>query len=752
MIERIFRFVLRHRVAVVVLCGLVTLASWGMASRMVIASSVGGLFLDDVPEYHQYLERARAFGNDEAFVVAYEHPAPMSAEAVGWLEQAVESIEAWPDVEAVHSLLDAVEIRSDDGALVVQPWTELVAEDPATLDRLLADERYSGLFIAPDGSAAALVVELTVDPLRPVESGPLLVGDALDALASAGFAREGLHRAGYPAVVAEVMSESYKNVSRLFPLSAIALLLVVLLLFRRLAPALMAMGIGLISVSWTVGFNALITREFSIFAALVPAIVLTVAFSDIVHLWSAYLLELRSGKSKDQAIIAISGEVGAACLLTSATTGIGFLSLASVPTPMSRQLGVVLGFGVGVALLLAVTLVPIALSWMKTPEAGEHRVDTFLDGVIGWCSDVSTKHARAVLVVFAILLVPLGMGAARFTLEADFAQRFDEDNSLRVDLRWFEERFAGASTIELFVDAASTGGLMDTELFGRVAGLQEAIEAMPEVDAVASPVDAIRTIHAALTTGMGALPTAPRAIPQYLLLLDMADAERSRTILESWFDFDRTSLRMQLRINVHGFLSMGHLGVRIAELAEERLGDDAQVTVTGLGFLLGWAFNGIVAGQQRALGLSFLVIALLMAIGLRSVRVGLISMVPNLLPLFALVAYAGFRWDQVDTDLMIVAVMAIGIGVDDTIHFLMRYRIESDRLDVDEALSRTFGFAGRGIVMTTVILCVGFLPFALSDYFTINLLGTGLPGVLVTALIADLLLVPALIKVGLLRF
>ena len=752
MVERIFRFVLRHRVAVVVLCGLITLVSWGLASTMVIASSVGGLFLGEVPEYQQYLDRARDFGNDEAFVVGYQHPAPLGAEAVGWLEQAVEEIEASPDVAAVHSLLDAVEIRGDGGALVVQPWTELVADDPSALARILTDPRYAGLSIAPDGSAGALVVELTVDPLRAVETGPRQVRAALDALAEAGFDREGLHRAGMPAVVAEVMAESERNLSRLFPLSALALLLVVLLLFRRLAPALMAMGIGLISVSWTVGFNALLTKEFSIFAALVPAIVLTVAFSDIVHLWSAYLLELRAGKSKDEAIVAISGEVGAACLLTSATTGVGFLSLALVPTPVSRELGLVLGFGVGVALLLAVTLVPIALSWMKTPDVHTRGVDGLLDWIIEACARLSTDHAVAVLVAFGLLLVPLGVGAARFTLEADFAQRFADDNSLRVDQRWFEERFAGSSTIELFVDAPEPGGLMDTELFGRIADLQEAIGALPEVDAVASPVDAIRAIHAALTTGAGAMPTAARAIPQYLLLLDMADAEGSRTLLESWFDFERTSMRMQLRINVHGFLAMGHLGGRVAALARDRLGDDAEVTVTGLGFLLGWAFNDIVAGQQAALGLSFLVIALLMAVGLRSLKVGLISMVPNLLPLLALVAYAGFRWDQVDTDVLIAAIMAVGIGVDDTIHFLMRYRIESARAGVPEALRRTFGFAGRGIVMTTVILSVGFLPFALSDYFTVNLLGTALPGVLITALVADLLLVPAMIRVGLLRF
>ncbi len=752
MIERTFRFVLRHRVAVLTICAAITVASLLGASRMVVASSIGGLFLGEVPEYAEYLERAAAFGNDEAFVVAYEADNPLDPAALDALQRAVDVIAAWPDVHSVTSLLDAVEVTGEGGALSVVPYANIARTlgGQEARRQLLADPRYAGTVLAEDGSAAALLVELTVDPLRPVERGPRLVGDALQALEAAGFAREGLHRAGDPAVVAEVMEESYRSVGTLFPLSGLALLAVVLLLFGRLAPAVMAMGIGLISVAWTVGFNSILSREFSIFAAMVPAVVLTVAFSDIVHLWSAYIIELRSGKPKEEAIVAISREVGAACILTSATTGLGFLSLAAVPTPVSRQLGVVLGFGVCVALLLAVTLVPVALSYMHLPDLhGRGRVDRWLDAVVEGCASVSTKHAPAVLAAFTLTLIPIGIGASRFTLEADFAQRFAADHPLRVDQRWFEERFAGASTLEVFVEARKPGGILDTAVFERIAAFQEEVSGLPSIDRAFSAVDAIRAAHTALT-GLPGVPSEPNAVPQHLLLLDLADSERAGKMIDAWLDFDRTVLRMQLRSTEHGFLATGAMGQQIAALGAERLGDVATVEVSGLAYLLGWSFNRIVDGQRNALLLSFLLIGALMAIGLRSLPVGFVSMAPNLLPLLALVAYAGFRWDAVDTDIIIVCIMAIGIGVDDTIHFLMRYRVESER-DVPraEAIRRTFRFAGRGIVMTTVILCAGFLPFAVSDYFTINLLGTALPGVLIVALVADLLLVPAMIQVGL---
>ena len=128
-------------------------------------------------------------------------------------------------------------------------------------------------------------------------------------------------------------------------------------------------------------------------------------------------------------------------------------------------------------------------------------------------------------------------------------------------------------------------------------------------------------------------------------------------------------------------------------------------------------------------------------------------MIPNVLPLLMMGAYVSVAWEQVDSDTMMIGMLAIGIGVDDTIHFLMRFKIESEKTeDRSLALRRTFAYAGRAIIMTTIILAAGFIPLAFSGYHTIQMFGTLLPGVLIIALLADLLLVPALAQVGWLRF
>jgi predicted RND superfamily exporter protein len=195
------------------------------------------------------------------------------------------------------------------------------------------------------------------------------------------------------------------------------------------------------------------------------------------------------------------------------------------------------------------------------------------------------------------------------------------------------------------------------------------------------------------------------------------------------------------------------MGNMASALIQETLGDSVEVKASGLVYLLGDFFEVILEGQQTALFLAFLSIAFMMMIGLRSIGAGLWSMFPNVLPLFALFGYLGLFSDYVDSDVLIIAIMAIGIGVDDTIHFLMRFRIESQRQnDLQKAVKQTFFYSGRGIVITTVILVIGFAPFAFSDYLTINMMGTLLPMTLVVALLADLFFVPALIRVGAIRF
>ena len=754
MIEAWFRLVLRNRGRVMLVLALITALAGLSTSRGVLSSSLQQLFFGESVEYAAWLERARSFGGAESVVVGYADPDPFSVASLERLERATAVIATLHDIKTTRSLLDAPRVSDQDGMLVVDTWADVARAHPdesqALALKAAADPNLSGLLIDETGQqAAAFVAEMTVDPMRRGEDVPILLDDIHAAMLDAGFAEVDVHYTGLPVVVGGLIDQSLTNIIVLFPITCIVLLTSVYALFGRFAPALVALGVSLVAVLWTMGFQAILDPRFSIFAAIIPAVVVIVGFSDIIHLWSAWLTELADGKSREDAIVASAADVGRACMLTSVTTFVGFVSLSFVPTPAFRLLGVVLGFGVGIALLLAMTAVPVVLSYLPVPEttARTRRLEKLVDWIIGGASALSTRHPVGVLAGFAAFAVAAGVGLSQLNIDANFVNRFAKNSRVRQDADWFGVHFAGTDTFDLFIEVPDAEGIISDETWRGVTATRDAVSALEGVDHVLSVVDVLDEVHTAL--GGEGRPEGQALVAQELLLFEAAGGSD----LDRLLDFERKVTRMSVRIEQTGVRTMNDVATAAADAATTNLPPGTEVLSASLVTLLGGWLDEILAGQRRGMLVSCSVIALLMAGGLRSARVGFLSMIPNLLPLGALMGFCALAWDPVDSDTLIIAMMAIGIGVDDTVHFLVRYRLERSRTtDTATAISRTFTFAGRAIVTTTIILGLGFLPLAASTYMPLRLIGGLLPCVLVIALIADLLLVPAMIQVGWLRF
>jgi hypothetical protein len=308
-------------------------------------------------------------------------------------------------------------------------------------------------------------------------------------------------------------------------------------------------------------------------------------------------------------------------------------------------------------------------------------------------------------------------------------------------------RFAGSNVVDIYIGTEEDDGIMNPELMAKVAQAERDIVALPEVDDVLSIVDLYGEMGR--TMGTPRLPDTKQGLAQYLLLFEMSGGDS----LERMINDPRNKTRMSLRLNGTGLVKTAEVGDKAASILRDALGKSASVTPTGMTYLLGDWVDEILTGQARGLIFAFLVTTIMMMICLRSFRAALISMIPNALPLIVLGGYLGLTWDTVDSDLAFIALIAIGIGVDDTIHFLTRLRLESLRTDdTQEALKNTFYFTGRAIVQTTVILTGGFLPFLWTDYLSLKVMGSLLPMCLIVALVADLLFVPALVKLKILKF
>lgn len=763
--ERYLRFILKHRVAVIVIFVVLSALSVASLSRAVIASSVGKLFLGESPKYKYYLEKGKSFGSDEVLVFGLDDPEYLSKDGQERLVKALTAIGKLKFVRRTDTYLTARRLHSGITALNTKTYAQWARDKtdliPELKKELGQDALFGGALVAKDGESFALLVELTQDKSRSAEEAPIIVAAIKDELKKAGYDAKAIHAAGLTVAMAEVISQTRYNIERIFPFTAILLLLTVWLLFRRLWPAALSLAVAFLGVLWTMGVAIELDRQVNVMMSAIPIIVLIVAFSDVVHLCSAYLLELADGKDKEDAIIAAGKDVGRACIYTSLTTFVGFVGMSFVPTPVFRLLGITLGLGVSVALFQAITLVPILFSYLGRPKslrAGPTAtVQRALDWSMNGMREIGLRYSWLVIIVFGAFMALSFYGISKIRVETNLTQRLAEDNPARLDQAWFQSRYNGSNFIDIYVKAPKKSKVLDPDWIQALYQWQRQLEKDEDIDSVQSYVDILAAINnrgpeAKLLNKeqlADSLPkTQAQAAQAFFLIRTGAGQDFERLVA-----MDSGLVRLMVRIKGEGFRTTFRAGERAEKLGQSVFQDGTEITVTGLTFILGDWLDNIIAGQRRGLLVSIAVIAVMMVFCFRSFSVGLWSMIPNLLPLFAVGGWCGLTWDKMDSDTFTIGLLAIGIGVDDTIHFLSRYRVEIARgHDRVEALNRTFAFAGRAIIMTTLIFVAGVLPFVTSDYFTTKMFGTLLPLSLVIALLADLLLVPAMAKVGLMKF
>ena len=754
--RRYFEWVLAHRNGVLLLVGLLTATAGYSVSRAVLASSLGDMFFGDAPVFARYVELIETFGSDEIVAVAYDEDDPLSPEALDRLERIADAITSDPEVQRVSGLHTLDRVTSEDGLLTVQTYAEAARDNPEQRAELIAeiqdDPILSRTFIGASGTTASILVELKVDPDRSGEVGPRIVGDTLKTFAENGYPEDTIHRAGFPAVMTEMLVQARYSLSHILPITLLVLTLAVTVLFRTALPVILSMGVSGLSALFSVGAAAAVDPHLSIFYAIIPAVVTVVAVSDVIHMWSAYLHELKLGKDKREAILTSAEDVGRACLLTSITTFVGFMSISLIPTPVFQELGWVLGLGVATALLLAMTLVPIFADMGPEPDPKTLEMDNIVarvvDHIVAASAHISTRFPRRVILVFALFGGAVLYLSSIRSIETDFLKRFDQDNVIPMDNAFFETEYTGSQAIDVFITGKTPDAMLNIDAMARMTAFEDALEARPNIDQAISHLDALRQTHAALT-GDDRLPKTQAAAAQELLLLEMGGGQA----LDSVLSHDRSSARIALRATEHRMRATHALARDVERQGSEMMGDEFTVEATGMMPLCGGWIDEIVTGQRNGVLTSIVAITMLMMLGLRSMSVGLISAIPNLLPLVATAALTGLVWGDIDSDTLVILMLAIGIGVDDTIHILMRYRIESLRCKTQaEAIAQTFAFSGRAIVMTTVILAVGFTPMAMTQYYSMSIMGTLLPAALIVAMVADLLLVPALAQVGWLRF
>ncbi len=619
-------------------------------------------------------------------------------------------------------------------------------------EEALADNRLSRKLLSTDGTKHSILIAINTEAQLSLPDQQLLCNEVRRILSDHGIGQNGIYLAGLPVVNAAIGDEIISTFTKILPLGFIAVAALIFFIYRDVRVTFLIVLIGIVAVIWSVGITSFVFGEITILVAAMPLVVLAVATTDFLHITTAYQLTLaQSDKSQEQSLWTAMKEVGGACVLTSITTFIGFASLVLTSSAAVQQFGFACAIGTSVALILMVTLLPIAYLRIKPLnfDVGNNLAYQIVDQIIGGCKSLVRRFPVAIVVLTAAVCIPGLWVIYGKPVDADLPNRFPSSHPVVQSIRVLEKDFSGFSSIELYV-GAKPEELLSHSTTRKLKEFENQLSTLPSTLSMVSTLDLFQGIEDVVSyrTEDGLPPDAAvaEASLQWIAKIE-PDA------VDSLITRERDQMRIRVMTRSTGLRETHQLGNELEEILQKNLGSSFTVSAGGTYSLIGNAVNGIVSSQ--VLGFFFCVFSLTVILiwGLGSWRVAILAQIPNLIPVFLMVGVVAFTLDRIDTDFLALPMIALGIAVDDTIHFLNRYRLAlSQGMNVESALETVYQTTGRSIVISSIALSVGLLPLALAQVVSLWMLGTFLVLGIIGALIADLLCLPAMIKLGIIRY
>ncbi len=738
---------LRHRGLVLGAALLLTVPALLSLSRLESQDTYDAWFPPDDPAYRFYREFQRRFENDMFIVVAYRDETLFTREGLAFLAELTARLAELPYVREVTSLTNVEHVRGEEQALIVEP----LVPDPERLDpdvvrqRALSRPLYRGLLISEDGTTTAVVAEL--DRIASMDEEAALVGALKDLLRTLEVRTgKSFYIGGYPVLDVEIMQASERDIRTFIPLTVGAIFLVLWGVFRRPSLAALAFVSVSLALAWTFGLYAGLGLKYSMMLSILPTIILAIGIADAVHILVHYYEELARGRPQREALRQTLRKMLRPCLFTTLTTGAGFISFLSSDIPVVRLTGLFAAVGIGLAFVLTVLVLPAAVSFFRPPHGTARRRSqgTFARALEG-LTRTTLAHPRAVLLGAGIVLVFGLYGISRLEAETLGLEWLRDDHPLQQSYRFIEENLTGLYNLELIVEG-ERDALRSPEMLRRIEELSAFALQQPGVRKAISVVDYVKEIHRALRGGdprYYTIPDTARDVAQALLLYEFSGGRELREIVSG----DYSAGRLTLLLDALSSREYTELNRRILERAET-LDFPRPVQATGAVVLVEAMLKKLTLSQVRSLGLALALITLLMIALLRSWKLGLLSLIPNGLPILLMFATMGLLSIPLDAATSTVAGMALGIAVDDTIHFLTRFRRELNVTgDYRRALTQTARTVGQAIVFTSVILLAGFSVLLLGSFKGTVYMGLLVGLTMLFALVGDLVLLPALLWV-----
>lgn len=747
--QRVFNWIVDHPRSCAFLALLIPLCFSAGLPRLEIDASTRSLFPVNEPDVEYYRNVRANFGSDSLITVVVRANDMFQPEVLRTIRDLAVELD---DVENVRSVLSLFSLKVPHWVkdnFRVEPLISKIPDDPATLEGLrtdaLAHPVIPGLILNEDATASALHVLLRTERGDPEPGREERLVAAIEARIetarqSAGSGIE-IYSIGAPVIKTFASRYIWHDLIVLGPIALLVIGGVIFLFYRSALATFLPLITGCLSVLATLGFMGLAGFAVNPFASVIVVLILVMGCTEDLHIMAEYALGIRKGLTKKDAIRALGRAVVSALFLTSITTFLGFLSIAPNPISGLREFAIACAAGIFLNFLITLLLVPSLLRFLPPPRAFARGEAPLLGRLRGAVNHLICRRPGRIALLSLAVIIAAGVGASRLQIDTSYIRFFPEDSEIGRGYAQFSRDFGGASSFMVTVETGRENGVYDLETFDDIARLNDHLK--DRFQHAAGFVDFFRDFKDKYSSGNSGRRrqfSAEEEIGMFRLVL-------GEKYLSPFVDYDGSRTAIRIRSFIPGSKGMRKTETEILQFARDNLPADLEVRVTGERVLTARFSDRVTRQLVQNLLILSAVVTLLLILFFRSVKLGLLAIVPNLFPVMTTFGYMGWAGIPLSTGTFAVAIVALGIAVDDTIHFMTRFFHESKSgVSANEAISNSLSKELQPVLSTSVALTLGYLVLLFSPFLIHRETGLLFAIAITTACFADLFVTPVLLR------
>jgi len=546
-------------------------------------------------------------------------------------------------------------------------------------------------------------------------------------------------------------AQNIQNEIGIFVLGALLITAIIFFLFfRSFRATFITLLVVMIGVVWAFGFIGWFRYEITVLSALIPPLIIVIGVPNAVFLINKYQQEIKKHGQQAKALQRVITKIGNATLMTNITTASGFATFVFVKSNLLREFGILASVNIISIFILALLIIPIIYSFMPLPQKKHlnHLERKWIENVVDWM-EKAVRDRRISIYITTVIIIILGIvGVYKIKVSGSLIEDMPKSKAFYKDIKFFEKEFGGIMPLEILIDTKKEKGVMKLSVLKKMEKINETIESFPELSKPISVTNLVKYSKQAYYKGNPKYYQLPTNQEQSYIFSYTKNSNSDAGMLKSFVDSTGRYARITTFMKDIGTDKMDIIQERLKGVISKNFPiEKFNVSITGKALVFIKGTNYLITNLVFSLSLAIILIAIFMAWMFRSPQMILISLLPNILPLLITASLMGFLGIPIKPSTILVFSIAFGISVDDTIHFLAKYRQEliANKWRIKPSVYAALRETGVSMFYTSIVLFFGFLTFTLSSFGGTIALGGLVSITLLLAMVSNLLLLPSLL-------